>query len=176
MTSYYRIYCVTEGGFQYEWRDTPPTVCPNDVGHTVNDNSISELNVDHKNIDLTIGQTFKAKNLSTSIFTEISSFIYPGSTTYGHLKKVEITFSMPILGEQNNTDFGFYFRIRDFTNNTTIYDSPKISGGDRTLTYYNDSIATNCPSSESMWCIVLKKGEKSGNIYIRHITLHFYKV
>lgn len=39
----YKIYCVTEAGWQYVWDTAPPTVCPNNAGHTVNSNSATEL-------------------------------------------------------------------------------------------------------------------------------------
>jgi hypothetical protein len=39
----YKIYCNTEAGWQYVWDTAPPTVCPNNAGHTVNSNSATEI-------------------------------------------------------------------------------------------------------------------------------------
>lgn len=39
----YKIYCNTEASWQYVWDTAPPTVCPNDGGHTVNSNSATEI-------------------------------------------------------------------------------------------------------------------------------------
>jgi hypothetical protein len=40
MTTQYGIYCIDEVKNIYSWRDTPPTTCPNNVGHNVNSNSV----------------------------------------------------------------------------------------------------------------------------------------
>lgn len=44
MTTRWRIYCITEGGWQYTTSSTTPTVCPNDGGHSVNASSASAMN------------------------------------------------------------------------------------------------------------------------------------
>jgi len=32
---YYRIWCVTDGKYEYEWSETEPTVCPVNPAHTI---------------------------------------------------------------------------------------------------------------------------------------------
>ena len=41
----YRIYCETDSTWEYVFRTTPPTVCPDDAGHTVNANSINLVKI-----------------------------------------------------------------------------------------------------------------------------------
>lgn len=42
---YYRIYCNTETSYVYTWKETTPTVCPNNNAHSINTNTISVLDV-----------------------------------------------------------------------------------------------------------------------------------
>lgn len=39
----YRIYCNTEGGWVEQWSETELTVCPNNNGHTINPDSLQEM-------------------------------------------------------------------------------------------------------------------------------------
>jgi hypothetical protein len=41
----YRIYCTTQGAWQYVWGTVPPTTCPTDTAHAVNPNSVQEVQV-----------------------------------------------------------------------------------------------------------------------------------
>lgn len=36
----YRIYCNTENAWVETWAESEPTVCPNNNGHSVNNNSV----------------------------------------------------------------------------------------------------------------------------------------
>ena len=40
MTTTYRIYCITEGECVYVTSDTKPTVCPTNVSHSIDSDSI----------------------------------------------------------------------------------------------------------------------------------------
>lgn len=40
---YYRIYCNTESNYVYTWKETTPTACPNNNGHSINTETISIL-------------------------------------------------------------------------------------------------------------------------------------
>lgn len=42
---YYRIYCNTEASYTYTWKETTPTVCPNNNAHSIDTNTISILDV-----------------------------------------------------------------------------------------------------------------------------------
>ena len=37
----YRVYCQTENAFVTIWNTTPPTVCPNNIAHTIDNNSVT---------------------------------------------------------------------------------------------------------------------------------------
>ena len=39
----WKIYCTTENAFIEAWSETPITTCPNDTGHTVNPDSVSQI-------------------------------------------------------------------------------------------------------------------------------------
>lgn len=43
MSQRYRIYCITEGANIYIVTNTAPSTCPNNVAHTVNTSSVSEI-------------------------------------------------------------------------------------------------------------------------------------
>ncbi len=47
MTTIYKwkIYCITDSKWEYVWSETAPTTCPTDTGHTVNPNSVSDIEV-----------------------------------------------------------------------------------------------------------------------------------
>ena len=39
----YRVYCNTESDWVYTWAEEAPNVCPNNEGHTINNNSIHQV-------------------------------------------------------------------------------------------------------------------------------------
>jgi len=41
----YRIFCSTDNVWRYVWSNTPPTTCPDNVGHSVNSNSVSSVQI-----------------------------------------------------------------------------------------------------------------------------------
>jgi hypothetical protein len=69
MSTYWQIYCVDEGGWQYEWADEAPSVCPNNPTHEVR--STVELYSSTALVRIPIYKT------STSITrTRLKNFIY----------------------------------------------------------------------------------------------------
>ena len=66
----YRIYCITEAGWQYTWTTAPPTVCPNDAGHTVNPDSVQEVSTN--TIELAIATGADENFTTTLVSTQLS--------------------------------------------------------------------------------------------------------
>ena len=174
MSTFYRIYCETDSKWEYAWDDAPITTCPENVGHTVNSNSISDIEPEF-NEDFTLNIKFSKQEMDTSIYTEILSFLYPGADKVGGLTKIELTYSMDKNGQYKtgSTDFGFYLNIRDITNNTTIHTTPQFAG-EEIINSTTHNFNCTCSADEASWCIQIKKATNAGNINIRHIKLYFF--
>lgn len=56
----YRIWCETDGKYEFVWSETPPTKCPSDTGHTINTNKT--IVVDKREESLI---TIKEENIPT---------------------------------------------------------------------------------------------------------------
>ncbi len=63
----YRIYCITESQWVSTWATSPPSQCPNNVAHTVNPNSVQELEISLTNfrVSSTADPAFTTTFLST---------------------------------------------------------------------------------------------------------------
>ena len=106
MSTYYRIYCNTEDGWQYAWSDTPLTVCPIDAGHTVNNLSVQDI---MKKTLLTIIQNTTTTKLKK--FVRLIRFQY--KTDYGNLHSVEL---LGYLSSAGSATIEFF----DTTNNVLL--------------------------------------------------------
>lgn len=78
MSTKYRIYCITESSWQYQYSDTPISVCPINGAHTINANSVTEefvSNIDHVVCNMVTGE-IKIGHLGNDIKT-----VYIGNTS-----------------------------------------------------------------------------------------------
>lgn len=89
----YRIYCITESTYVYTWKEKTPTVCPNNVSHTIDSNTISQLDkIEENNITIkeehptaepTDGRFrcdgFEISAMANSITKKDFSWLYPVS-------------------------------------------------------------------------------------------------
>lgn len=185
MTQLYRIYCITEGGWQTEWRDDEPSECPNDSGHTVNVNSASRKKPETvvKRFEFS-SQRFKRNQLKTNSWKKITTYSFPGTDDIGYLKKISFVNRMNSYnGKKNDTDlvsinsFGYYFRIYDKTNQQIIYDSSYLGGN----TVENSKVMKDINHSfqstgEALWELCLKRVSNTGDLYIEGFDFYFYKV
>lgn len=80
----YRIYCETIGQWVETWRETPPTTCPINDTHTVNGNSVQELEtispntvkIDEESVGKTTGKNFRAESYTMICPTGTSVHTY----------------------------------------------------------------------------------------------------
>jgi len=176
MSTFYKIYCETDSKWEYEWGNTPITVCPINGGHAVNSNSVSDLEEIFCH-DFTLNTKIAKEDMDVTTYKEIFSFSYNGSDKVGSLRRIEITSSMDPHGiyETDSTDFGFFLKVRDLTNNTDIYETAQIAGDETVISNTTDFVCT-CASTPCSWCIQIKKANNAGNTFIRHIRLNFFKI
>ncbi len=176
MSTFYKIYCETDSKWEYEWGNTPITVCPIDGGHAVNSNSVSDLEEIFYH-DFTLNTKIAKEDIDVTTYKEIFSFLYKGSDKVGSLRKIEITFSMDPHGvyETDSTDFGFFLNIRDTTNNTSIFTSAQFPGKEIITTLFENFTSTSSIDSAS-WRIQIKKAVNCGDINIRGIKLYYFYV
>lgn len=83
----FRYYCNTENKFVFQWGHTPPTKCPNDTNHSIDENSVtivdslSRNEVIVSNRDPVTQGYFMAEsktfNISSSSNESVFSFSYP---------------------------------------------------------------------------------------------------
>lgn len=101
----WRIYCATEDTWKYVWSETAPTTCPTDTAHTVNLDSISDINVlstQTIKVDATgtppnatpINNHYRLETVifdapANTVTTESKSFPYPISLFSGRVRSDE---------------------------------------------------------------------------------------
>jgi hypothetical protein len=76
----YRIYCITDSQWEYAWRETPPTVCPVDNTHTVNNQSISGFETMSPNT-MTINEEYPGYSTGKNFRAESYTMICPTGTS-----------------------------------------------------------------------------------------------
>lgn len=101
----WRIYCTTENTWKYVWGPTAPTTCPTDTAHSVNLDSISDINVlstQTVKIDTSgtpanatpVNNYFRLETVifdapANTVTTESRSFAYPISLFSGRIRTDE---------------------------------------------------------------------------------------
>ena len=171
----YRIYCITEEAYQYEIGVTSPTVCPNDSGHTINANSIN-IAIEPIIVHLPITNIIKEKDLKTDVPWVVTTYNFPGTTIYGHLKIINFITSMKEgkNGKEGDAGFGFFVNIYDLTNNISILDSLEVTA-EKTIELLNCIVSgSNCSEDGALWQIGIKKASSTGDINLKSIDLFFY--
>jgi hypothetical protein len=73
MSTNYRIFCIDEETWKYQWTNTAITECPTDNLHAVNPDSVSPYSMLKKsNINCVVDKT----RVHDSCYTKIASFVY----------------------------------------------------------------------------------------------------
>jgi hypothetical protein len=146
----YKIYCITDSQFEYTWANNPPSICPVNSSHTVNSNSISDVD----------------NGLAITILPTDSPFNATSDVMLCNTATSSITVNMPnaILGNQG------VIRVKKISANNsvniqTVYGELINGSSSYTLTT-NDSLAV-FTSNGTNWLLVNPKDEDS---YISDIT------
>jgi hypothetical protein len=172
----YRIFCETDGTWEYEFRTTPPTVCPDDAGHTVNANSVNKVK-GPTIVSLSIPMKYKKKDLKDNVYTELTTYEFAGTNFCGEFKYAKLITRMDDngSGSEGDEDFALYLQIYDITNNVAILTSDKTSCSTIAAPPLTFDIDTVCSSDPAIWQISIKRpSKKSGDVFIKCVDFYFY--
>ena len=152
MSKYYRLVCTTEQKFKYVWSDTPPTVCPTDPTHTIDTNTIIDMEVDFAYHEYAL----PARIVWSTTYQTVFKFIFYG------IKSDEIYRDINAITRSNywnsNTTTTYDIRIYDITNNKVIIEKTGLTNG--TDQIVNLGIPNNAllPTTTAMFELQMKRG------------------
>lgn len=126
----YRIYCTTDDVWRYIWDTTPPTICPDDAGHSVNSDSVDIIQIElEKNITSTDSPYFIRQEFLSC------------DTTSGIIRV-----NLPEASKSENTIC--YIRRTSGGNNIEVYNNLGITP---ILTINTSNIVNKLKSDGSVW-------------------------
>jgi hypothetical protein len=163
MSTKWRIYCTEPGdeGWQTAWSDTVITTCPNNVSHSVNPNSTSE-----------IGWEKEAFRLTPTITTSKSSKllrierIHYSTLQHGNLRRVKF------IGNKEGNVSSYDVEVYDVTNQTSLVSGNFTNTG---IDDINDvGTISSSPSGDVILEINAKQTGGTGNsgFYIDQIIVY----
>ena len=160
MTTKYRIYCTESGdvGWKYVWANSPPTECPNNVAHTVNSGSISE--VSKETIFFRVQKLDSTNNTS---YTRLATVLFDGSNHV--LRRVKA------LSYCDSGVTSYDIQIYDATNTTELISNNFTNSSFQ----INDlGIVSSSPTTEIVLEVYAKKtgGNTSKYTYIDEIIFY----
>jgi len=183
MSYKYRLYCNTDTKWEYIWNDVDPgvtvahgiTECPTNGVHTINSNSIKMIDLVENKHRINTNFKIKQRELSTTTYTEINTFIFEGSDVMGTFIYFKVISSMNehSQGKTGDTDFDYTIRIYDKTNRNLICTNT-ISGNPLENTF-TCTTGSNIPTGEATLSVQVINGLKGGDININYVELLFKK-
>jgi hypothetical protein len=163
MSTKWRIYCDTEAGWQEQWSDTSLTECPNDAGHSVNTNSVQEI---EKSIEvLRIPISYNIRSATTTQYQRVTKFQYN--------PKIHNVFrSAKAIAYKDGNMTSFDVQMFDATNQLEICSVNLTNTVEETVSSLGP--ISNIPTSESIFEINIKRngGNNSSTIYIDELVLY----
>lgn len=161
MSFKWRVYCLdpSDIGWQYTWSDTKPTVCPNNVSHSINNQSISVIQTEIFRYQLN-PIMYNTNNIKLQ---RICLFYYP-TTTIGKLLRIKI------ISRNERSSENHIFEIYDITNQVSLYTSSPI------ITTLPDQIHTLgpinlAPTNDVLIEVNVKSSNKNNIINIDKILI-----
>ena len=160
MSTKWRIYCTTEIGWVEIWSDTPPTECPNNAGHTVNSNSVQELDVSEELLRI-----HNNKSDNNSNFTRLLKFHY-NPITNGVIRHCRAI----IYKSGNMTDFTV--EIFDATNQNEMLNTNVSNEVEETIV--DLGLLSNVPTSSAIIEVSMKRngGNNNSKFYLDEIIFY----
>lgn len=134
----YRIYCETESDWVEGWGASEPTTCYNDTAHTVNANSVQDLQTVSDSLVIV-----QEESISTGGNLQLESYTFdvPSSGTTGEITTFGITYPIPVnllsftvcptdknIGDCVSADVGYHTTIGAITENVDMGVSGGITG------------------------------------------------
>jgi hypothetical protein len=102
----YIIYCITDRRWEYTWRETPPTVCPINNTHIVNNNSISSFETMSPNI-MIIDEEYSEHATGKNFRTESYTMVCPPGTSahqYTWVRPISVCETRFVSNAEHNGD------------------------------------------------------------------------
>ncbi len=159
----YRIWCVTEAAYIYEWATAEPTDCPNDAGHTIDATQTTITETE----PIEIYTTFNFYDalapyvwFDDETWKACTAFIYQGSDTLP-ISKIDCMVS-------REGDAGVaHWRLWDVTNSTELGTDSWTSVGQQK----SSGTLSNVPTGEAMLELQVKLDESSDKSRIWSCTI-----
>ena len=177
MSNKYRIYCTTDSIWENVWTDdtvsTGITECPTNIAHSVNLNSVHLEQTQSKSFHINGYKHIKTKELSTSIYKDMITFLFEGSDTLGRFIHFKIIGSMNehSQGKKGDSNFDYTVRIYDKTNRNII--CTHTISGDPLEGTIKCTTGSNIPTGEAIFAVQLLLGSKGGSINLNYVELLF---
>ena len=160
MSINYRIYCNTEVGWVSTWSDTAPTACPNDAGHSVNENSVQELSISQELLRIPIHA-----NSKSNTFSRLSKFQF-NPTVNGTIRTAKA------ICYKEGTMTDFTVQIYDATHNLEIINVTISNTVEETVV--DLGAVTNHPTENCVLEVSIKRngGNSKSIAYVDEIVLY----
>ena len=158
---YYKVYCITQGGWQYVTSDTVPTACPTDGAHTINSTSIVDILLLHQ-----VYVPIKIDLVKTSTYFTVATFQYLGSSGTHAIT------SFKIISYINTGTGSYSVRVYNKTNSTVIAEKTFTNV---TQTLNDMGTVANIPSAFAIIEVQFKKvsgSPASNGIVIDNISYY----
>lgn len=163
MSIKWRIYCITESGWQEQWSDTSLTECPNDAGHTINTASIQELEKSKELLRIPISNSLRG--VSTTDYQRVTKFQF-NPTLYDTLRVVKI------IAYKDGNATSFDVQLYDATNQNELCIGNFTTTVEETVSSLGS--VSNLPTEECVLEVNIKRngGTQRSTIYIDEIVLY----
>jgi hypothetical protein len=161
MSTRYRIYCITEDSWQYEWSDTPLLECPIDSGHTVNNNSCQELEAEKEVLRIS-GLSSSIKNTSLK---RVIQFQY-NTDVLGPIRRIKA------IAYVDGSSTSFDIQLYDITNVTSLLDTTSSVVVEDSIV--DIGVVSSPPSGEVVLEISAKRNNGNGKVKFSEIVVYSY--
>ena len=125
----YRIYCITEDTYVSGWASEPLTVCPNNAAHTVNPDSVQEIDFEQQ--AFVYVSPIATPNTD---YTKVFTFDY-NSNTLGPFRRLTLNARC-----EGASDL-FSIKVVDYTNQATLIETALQNG--------SENVSLNVGTTES---------------------------
>lgn len=133
----WKLYCITESAVVTGFSSTAPTTCYNNPAHTINPNSISQIDTPTYNT-FTINQ-----QINTNVFTPMCDINFAGTTLVGTVYSIQ----MVMWGVSSATNI----RLVDTTNSSNVIATLTTATTDTPTTYTMTLTPANITPAPAIW-------------------------
>jgi hypothetical protein len=154
----YRIYCITEDTWVYEWAAAPPTECPNNAAHEVNPNSVSEVNFEsEKSSCVSVAST------SNHSYTKLYC-IYYDTNSNGPIRRIQL------VCRSTSDTTSYDIKVVNYDSQTVLLENTLSNTSDNTI--INVGTIASPPAGNFFLEIYAKANNGSGNVEVQQVLLY----